>query len=71
MKIKDVYDDNGACFYTVELEKDVFVDVKRIGDLYYVMDCGDGFEAYNSDGNTFSYYFSDGEVIRFVRNATR
>ena len=70
MKIKDAFDNSREVFYTVELEEDVFVDVKRIGNLYYVMDCEDGYRAYNSDGNSFDYYFNEDEVIEFVKTAT-
>ena len=51
MRISNVFGDNREIFYSVELEEDVFVDVKHIGNLYYVMDCEDGYRAYNSDGN--------------------
>lgn len=67
MKIKDTFDNNREVFYTVELEEDVFVDVKRIGNLYYVMDCEDGYRAFNNDGNSFDYYFNEDEVIDFVK----
>lgn len=71
MKINDKYENNGELIYTVELEEDVFVDVKCVGDLCYVMSCEDGYEAYNSDGNTFDYHFNENEVIEFVRNASK
>lgn len=70
MKIKDTFDNNREVFYTVELEEDVFVDVKRIGNLYYVMDCEDGYRAFNNDGNSFDYYFNEDEVIDFVKKVT-
>lgn len=66
MKITNIYDDNGALFYTIELEDDVFVDVKCVGNLCFVMDCEDGYKAYNSDGNTFDYHFNENEVLEFV-----
>jgi len=69
MKIKNTFEDKGDLFYTVELEEDVFVDVKCTGDLCYVMQCEDGYEVYNSDGNTFDYHFSEDEVVAFVKNA--
>lgn len=68
MRIADRYEDNGALFYTVELEEDVFVDVKCAGDLYYVMTCEDGYDAYNSDGNTFEYDYDEDEVVAFVKS---
>lgn len=68
MKIKCTYEDQGNLFYTVELEEDVFVDVKCIETFYYVMQCEDGYEAYNSDGNTFDYHFNENEVLEFVKN---
>lgn len=70
MRIRDIYEDNGYLIYTVELEEDVFVDVKYIGNLCYVMDCEDGYEVYNSDGNTFDYHYNVDEVIAFVKNMT-
>ena len=70
MTIKDIFDNNREVFYTVELEEDVFVDVKRIGNLYYVMDCEDGYRAFNNDGNSFDYYFNEDEVIDFVKKVT-
>lgn len=71
MKIVDKYGDNGALFYTVELEEDVFVDVKCDMDLCYVMDCEDSYEVYNSDGNTFEYHYNADEVIEFVKSASK
>lgn len=71
MKIKNTFEDKGNQFYTVELEEDVFVDVKCTEDLCYVMQCEDGYEAYNSDGNTFDYHFSENEVVEFVRNINK
>jgi hypothetical protein len=71
MRIKDMYEDNGALFYTVELENDVFIDVKYVGNLCYVMDCEDGCKVYNSDGNTFDYHFNENEVVEFVKNANK
>lgn len=70
MRISNVFGDNREIFYSVELEEDVFVDVKRIGNLYYVMDCEDGYRAYNSDGNSFDYYFNEDEVVDFVKSVT-
>ena len=67
MKINDEYEDHGNLVYTVELEEDVFVDVKYIGNLCYVMSCEDGYEVFNSDGNTFDYHFNENEVIEFVK----
>lgn len=66
MKIIEKYEDNCEQIYTVELEEDVFVDVKCTGNLYYVMQCEDGYEVYNSDGNTFDYHFNEEEVLKFV-----
>lgn len=70
MRIKDIYEDNGYSVYTVELEEDVFVDVKYVSSLYYVMDCEDGYEAYNNNGNTFDYHYNKNEVVEFVKNIT-
>ena len=70
MRIVDKYGDDGALFYMVELEDDVLVDVKCVGNLYYVMDCEDGYKTYNNDGNTFDYNFNEDEVVEFVKNAT-
>ena len=66
MKIVDRYEIDGALIYTVELEEDVFVDVKRVGNLFYAMSCGDGYEVYNSDGNTFDYHYNCSEVLKFI-----
>lgn len=71
MKINDQYEDNGALIYTVELEDDVFVDVKCVGDLCYVMSCGDGYEVFNSDGNTFDYHYNEKDIIKFVMEALK
>lgn len=67
MKIYDKYDSGSALFYTVQLEEDVFVDVKSIGELCYIMDCEDGYTTYNSVGNTFDYHYNADEVITFVK----
>lgn len=67
MKLKDKYEDNGALFYTIELDNDVFVDVKHVGNLYYVMDCEDGYMTYDSNRNSFDYHFNENEVIDFVK----
>ena len=66
MKIIDKYENDGAFLCTVELEDDVFVDVKCIGNLFYVMQCEDGHEVFNRDGNTFDYCYNQKEVIEFV-----
>lgn len=71
MKLINKYDNNGEIFYTVELTDDVFVDVKQVDRLLYVMQCEDGYEAYNSDGNTFGYYFDEKEVVEFVKGELR
>lgn len=68
MKIVDKYGDNGALFYTVELEENVFVDVKCDMDLYFVIDCEDGYEVYDRDGNTLSYHYNADEVVNFVKH---
>lgn len=67
MKVVDKYIDNGTLFYTVELEENVFVDVKCVGDLCYVMDCDDGYTTYDNNGNTFDYHYSEYDVVEFVR----
>ena len=71
MNIIDKYEDDGSYIYTVELEDDVFVDVKCIGDLCYVKQCGDGYEVFNGNGNTFDYYYNQKEVIKFVMEAVK
>lgn len=70
MKIVDKSRYDGATFYTVELEEDVFVDVRCSNGCYYVMDCEDGCEVFNSDGNTFDYHYDANEVVEFVRATT-
>lgn len=67
MKIIDRFEDNGALFFTVELENNVFVDVKCVGNLFYVMSCEDGYKVYDSNGNTFDYHYSENDVIEFVK----
>lgn len=54
--------------YSIELEPGALIDVKNIGDLWYVMSCGDGYEVYDENGNTFSYQYNENEVIDFVKN---
>jgi len=54
--------------YTVELEPDVYVDVKRVGNLYYIMSCEDGYNFYNSDGNTFDYYCDESAILKMVQS---
>ena len=59
--------ENRGCIYTVELEPGVYVDVKRtVNGLCYVMDCGDGYMAFDDNGNTFDYKFNTDDVVRFV-----
>ena len=67
MKIIDKYEDNGALFFTVELENNVFVDVKCVENLCYVMSCEDGYTVYDGNGNTFDYHYSENDVIDFVK----
>lgn len=71
MRIAEIFEDNGALFYTVELEEGVFVDVKYVGNLCYVMSCEDGYEVYDSNGNTLDYCYSEDEVIEFVERSKR
>ena len=66
MKIVDRYEIDGALICTVELEEDVFLDVKRVGNLFYAMSCEDGYEVYNSDGNSFDYYYNAADVLQLV-----
>ena len=68
MRITDISNENGELVYTVELEDDVFVDVKSVGDSATIMDCGDGYNVYNSDGNTFDYNYNEEDVIEFVKH---
>lgn len=59
--------ENRGELYTVMLEPGVYVDVKRmIKGLCYVMDCGDGYMAFDDSGNTFDYKFDTDDVIGFV-----
>ena len=67
MRIIDKYENDNATFFTVELEENVFVDVKCIGDLCYVMDCADGYNTHDSNGNTFDYHYSENDVVDFIR----
>ena len=67
MQITDIIMETST-IYTVELEENVFVDVKHIGNCVYVMQCEDGYEAYDSNGNSFEYHFDEEAVIEFVKN---
>lgn len=67
MRIVDIFDSVGEVIYTVEINRGVFIDVKRKGDLYYAMQNEDGSEAYDSNGNTFEYHFGGREIVEFVR----
>ena len=59
--------ENRGWIYTVELEPEVYVDVKRtVNGLCYVMDCGDGYMVFDDNGNTFDYKFDENDVVRFV-----
>lgn len=61
--------ENRGELYTVMLEPGVYVDIKRtINGLCYVMDCGDGYMAFDDNGNTFDYKFDENDVIRFVES---
>lgn len=71
LKIVDKFESNEMIFFTVELEDDVFVDVKAIGALYYVMLTDDGYSAYDSNGNSFDYRFSEEDVIHFVKTQSK
>jgi len=35
------------------------------------MSCGDGYEVFNSDGNTFDYHYNEEDVIKFVMEALK
>lgn len=59
--------ENESVIYTVVLEPGVFVDVKRTDDgFYYIMQCEDGYETFDDNGNTFDYRFDFNNVVRFV-----
>lgn len=59
--------ENRGWLYTVMLEPGVYVDVKRtVNGLCYVMDCGDGYMAFDDNGNTFDYKFDTDDVVGFV-----
>ena len=66
MKIAGVFDDNINQIYTVELEEDVFVDIKCCETFCYIMSCEDGCTTYDHNGNTFDYHYDKRSVIRFV-----
>ena len=68
MRIVDVWKDDNETYCTIELEEDIFVDIKKCEDGFcYVMQCEDGYETYNNDGNTIGYYFDENKIIDFVR----
>lgn len=59
--------ENRGWIYTVMLEPGVYVDVKRtVNGLCYVMYCGDGYMAFDDNGNTFDYKFNTDDVVGFV-----
>ena len=67
MEVVGVCENNREMIYTVALDVNVFVDVKCVGNLCYVMSCEDGYETYDSDGNTFDYHYDERSVIRLVK----
>ena len=71
MKTTDKYEDHGALFYQIELEENVFVDVKCVESLCYVIDCEDGYQVYDNNGNTFDYCYDECEVLEFVKECER
>ena len=67
MKITNKWEDNNALFYTIELNKNIFVDIKFVNNLCYIMSCEDGCLTYNNSGNSCYYSFNEDEVINFVK----
>ena len=69
MKIVSITKDKNESIYTVELEPEVYVDVKRIESHYYIMQCEDGYEVFDDNGNTFDYFYDKEIVIRFIKES--
>lgn len=67
MKIVNNYEDKNSTFFVVQLAEDVFVDIKAVDSLYYVMQCEDGRMAYNIKGDTVDVAFDENAVIAFVK----
>lgn len=61
---------DGDEIFTVQLAPNTFVDVKhcKYEDLYYVMQCEDGWEVFNQNGFTIpEYEFNESMVLNLVR----
>ena len=71
MKVVDKYESNDVVFFTIQLDEDVFVDVKVIGDLCYVMQCEDGRMAYNSKECSLDFAVDEKAVIALVKSCDR
>ena len=69
--ISEVNEKRNESIYTVELEPGVSVDVKRVENYYYIMQCGDGYEVFDDNGNTFDYSFDREKVLDFVGEVER
>lgn len=67
MEIVDKYESNGITFFTIQLAENVFVDIKVIGSLRYIMQCEDGRMAYNDRGDSLDYEFDEDVLIALTR----
>ena len=69
--ISEFSDRRNESIYTIELEPGAYVDVKRVENHCYVMQCEDGYEVFDENGNTFNYLFDKKEVLEFVKEVER
>ena len=65
--VSEVNEKENESIYTVELEPGAYIDVKKAKDYYYVMQCEDGNEVFDDNGNTFDYFFDKEIVFRFIK----
>ena len=67
MKLGGTFYAQDSVIYTIEIEDDVYVDVKHIGDLWYVMACEDGKDAYSNNCESVDYDVNHESVIGFAK----
>ena len=67
MKIISEYKKDESLVCTIELENEVFVDVKCIGNICCFLERENGYLTYNSNGKSFDCIFNKNEVIAFVK----
>lgn len=69
--ISEANEKRNESIYTVELDRGAYIDVKRVENYYYIMQCGDGYEVFDDNGNTFDYSFDKEKVLNFVMEVER